>query len=96
MSVYFSERGGGVEGSRGGGASEAGEREALSERGAGTSGEEEGERLRIVLDNVWNKPDIKLTVACVCACVCVQRLEEIMKRTRKSDTGDKVSSKISH
>lgn len=48
---FISERGGGVEGSRGGGASEAGKREALSERGAGTPGEEEGQRLRIKLDH---------------------------------------------
>lgn len=52
MVVYLSERGGRVEGSRGGRASKAGERKALSERGAGTSGEEEGQRLRIKVDTV--------------------------------------------
>lgn len=83
--LLHSEGGGWSQSPRGGWASASGEGEALPERGAGATGEEEGEgwEERTAGSHVLN--------AAVNLLMSPQRLEEIMKRTRKSDAGEKVS-----
>lgn len=70
---------------RGGGETEAGERETLPETGGRTHGAKKGDTCRHE-DIRYLIPHCMLNL-----CFTLQRLEEIMKRTRRSDTAEKVT-----
>ena len=82
------ERGRGVSTEGGGRASEAGERETLSERGGRTPREKKGDAGSHTHTHTVFIIFLLYNVKALCS--HHQRLEEIMKRTRRSDAPEKV------
>lgn len=76
-----------VSAERGGRATEAGEGETLPEAGGGAHGEEKGVALVTKRFKVWCTAAHQSSFFPSC-----QRLEEIMKRTRRSEPAEKVSA----